>query len=96
MAENPRPVDVSTGGQRQATQDIEGPDIEYKYIVHIRAFETFRNKIGSVGVRIPETSSHVSFTSSRRLDLRAYRDKRIIWSYSIIKVTRNEEVVEEG
>ena len=52
--------------------------------------------MGTIGVRIPETSSHVSFTSTKRLDLRAYRDKRIIWSYSIIKVTRNEDVIEEG
>ena len=89
-------MDVSTDGQRQAIQDTERPDTEYKYIVHVRALETFRNKMGTIGVRIPETSSHVSFTSSKRLDLRAYRDKRIIWSYSIIKVTRNEDVVEEG
>jgi hypothetical protein len=89
-------VDVPTGGQRQVTQDTESPDTEYKYIVHVRAAETFRNKVGAVGVRITETSSHVSFTSSKRLDLRAYRDKRIIWSYSIIKVTRNEDVIEEG
>ncbi len=75
----------------------EGPDTEYNYIVHVRAFETFRNLIRQVGVSIPETAgSHVSFTSARRLNMKAYKERGLVWSYSVIRVRKVEEVVEEG
>ena len=87
---------ASTNAQRQAEQDKERPDTEYKYIVHVRALETFRNIMAIASVHIPDTSSHVSFTSGKRLDLKACKEKGVIWSYSTIRVTRNEDVVEEG
>jgi hypothetical protein len=75
----------------------EGPDTEYKYIANIKAFETFRNIVRGQGVSMPETGGgNVSFTSPKRLDMKAYKDGGLLWSYSVIRVRRVEEVVEEG
>ena len=71
-------------------------DVEYRYIVHVRAWETFRNMMRREGIIIPEGSHHVSFTCGKRLNMKGHRQNGLIWSYSIIKVTRNEDVIEEA
>jgi hypothetical protein len=86
-------MDVQTKG----VLDVERLDTEYKYIVHMRGLETFRNVMRQEGINIPETSNpHTSFTSTKRLDMKSYKENGLVWSYSIIRVTRNEDVIEEG
>lgn len=79
-----------------STREVGGLDTEYNYIAHVRALETFANQISRLGVSIPDKSAHVSFTSSKRLDMRSLKDRGLVWSYSIIRVRKNEEVIEEG
>ncbi len=76
----------------------EGQDTEFKYIADVRAFETFRNVLRREGVAMPETGrvGNLSFTSSKRLDMRAYKERGLISSYSIIRVRKVEDVIEEG
>ena len=45
---------------------------------------------------IPEGSHFVSFTSTKRIYMKGHRDNGLVWSYSIIKVARTEDVIEEG
>ena len=83
--------------QAEGVREVERLDTEYKYIVHVRGLETFRNVMRQEGIGIPETSNpHASFTSTRRLDMKSYKESGMIWSYSMIRVTRNEDVIEEG
>ena len=83
--------------QTEGVRDVERLDIEYKYIVHVRGLETFRNVMRQEGINIAETSNpHTSFTSTKRLDMKSYKGNGLIWSYSMIRVTRNEDVIEEG
>jgi len=90
---NVAPMDVQATGVR----DVESLDTEYKYIVHVRGLETFRNVMRQEGINIPETSNpHASLTSTKRLDMKSYKENGLVWSYSIIRVTRNEDVIEEG
>jgi hypothetical protein len=86
-------MDVQTKG----VHDVERLDTEYKYIVRVRGLETFRNLMRREGISIPETSNpHTSFTSTKRLPMKSYKEDGLIWSYSVIRVIRNEDVVEEG
>jgi hypothetical protein len=71
-------------------------DVEYRYIVHIKAWETFVNMMRREGIIIPEGSHFVSFTSTKRLYMKGHRDNGLVWSYSIIRVARSEDVIEEG
>ncbi len=77
-------------------QEPKGPEIEFKYIVDIRTLETFANQMGRQGVIIPRESLRASFYSPKRLEMRAYKDRGLIWSYSIISVSKTEERIEEG
>ncbi len=72
------------------------PDIEYEYVVHVKAMEAFANAMSRQGVPVPEQSAYVSFASPRRLDMKAYKAKGLIWSYSVIRVRKDGEVIEEG
>jgi hypothetical protein len=75
----------------------EGLDTEFKYIASIRAFETFRNQVRQEGISIPETGGgHISFSSGKRLNMRAYKARGLVWSYSIIRVRKLEDLIEEG
>ncbi len=70
--------------------------VEYRYIVHTKAFETFTNLLRTQGINIPEKSARLSFKSRMLLDMRQMKEKGLLWSYSIIRVRSAEEVVEEG
>jgi ribosomal protein S14 len=48
------------------------------------------------GIIIPDKSTHVSFTSPKRLDMRSFKERGLIRSYSISRVRFREEVVEEA
>jgi hypothetical protein len=83
--------------QAKSVRDVERLDTEYMYIVHMAGLETFRNVMRQEGINIPETSNpHTSFTSSKRLPMKSYKENGLVWSYSIIRVTRSEDVIEEG
>jgi hypothetical protein len=77
-------------------QKGEAIDTEFKYIVQVRAFETFRNTLRREGLAMPETVvNNLSFASSKRLDMKSYKARGLIWSYSIIRVRKVEDVIEE-
>lgn len=79
-----------------AVRELETPDIEYRYIVHVKAIEAFGNRMRREGTIIPEGPAHVSFSTNKRLDMKELREDGLIWSYSIIRVTRAEDILEEG
>ena len=72
------------------------PETEYRYNVRVRALEAFANLLARLGIRIIDQSSYVSFTSPRLLNMKQFEQTGLIWSYSIARVQRNEELVEEG
>lgn len=74
----------------------EGPDTEFQYVVDVRAVETFVNQMARVGIIIPDKSSRARFASPRRLDMKSLKQRGLIWSYTVIRVRYNEEVIEEG
>lgn len=82
--------------RNKPTERVQGPEIEYQYIAHLRAAETFANVVSRVGIKIPGNSAHVSFTSPRRLDMRGFKEHGLVWSYSIIRVRKVADVIEEG
>ena len=78
-----------------SAESVEGPDIQYQYIVSIRAVETFVNLMAREGINM-ERSSNASFTLPRRLNMRAMKERGVLYSYSVIRVRRVEDVIEEG
>jgi hypothetical protein len=76
--------------------ELEELDTEYRYVVHVKAMEAFANRMRREAVVVPDGSSHISFATSRRLDMKHFKEDGLIWSYSIIKVRRDEDVIEEG
>ncbi len=75
----------------------EEPDIEYRYIVHVRAAETFFNWMERDGTLIPHSQSqHLRFSWPKLLDMKSLKERGLIWSYSVIQVQSVENVVEEG
>jgi hypothetical protein len=81
---------------RGALSNVPDLGVEYRYIVHVKAWETFVNMMRREGIIIPEGSHFVSFTSSNRIFMKGHKDNGLVWSYSIIKVARTEDVIEEG
>jgi hypothetical protein len=87
----------ATASSRQVpSRNFPERDVEYEYIVHVRVWETFLNIMRSEGIAIPGGSHHVSFTCGKRLNMKAHKQNALIWSYSIIRVIKNEDVIEEG
>ncbi len=82
--------------QRGPFPSIPDLGVEYRYIVHIKAWETFVNMMRREGIIIPEGSHFVSFTSMKRIFMKGHKENGLIWSYSIIRVARTEDVIEEG
>ncbi len=79
-------------GRSNATR----PDVEYRYIVHVRALETFVNRVRREGINIPDGAQRVSFASPKRLDLAQDKQNGLIWSYSVIERRYTEDLIEEG
>jgi hypothetical protein len=78
-----------------SAESVEGPDVQYQYIVNIRAIETFVNLMAREGINI-ERSSSASFTLPRRLNMRVLKERGVLYSYSVIRVRRVEDIIEEG
>jgi hypothetical protein len=78
-----------------SAESVEGPDVQYLYIVNIRAVETFVNLMAREGINM-ERSSNASFTLPRRLNMKVLKERGVFYSYSVIRVRRVEDVIEEG
>jgi hypothetical protein len=78
-----------------SAESVDGPDVQYQYIVNIRAIETFVNLMAREGINL-ERSSNASFTLPRRLNMRVLKERGVLYSYSVIRVRRVEDVIEEG
>lgn len=89
-------MEAQRSSSGEHVQEIPGLAPEYRYIVHIRALETLTNLLRREGISIPEGSMHVSFPANTRLNMKALKDMGLIWSYSVIRVRKDEEIVEEG
>jgi hypothetical protein len=83
-------------GQFARPSDLPRPDVEYKYIVSVRALEAFPNKVRREGINVPDSAQRLSFMSSKLLNLKEYKADGLIWSYSIIRRKTTEEVIEEA
>ncbi len=76
---------------------LDGLVEEFQYHVNVRAKEAFINSIRKEGILMPEMeSSDLTFPSYRLLDMKSYKERGILWSYSIVRVRRSEEIIEEG
>ncbi len=73
---------------------------EYRYIVETVAAETFTNLMLREGIDVMRaqlaSQPQRVFTCDRLLDMRVLKERGIISSYSIIKIVRTEELVEQG
>ncbi|MDA4117170.1 MAG: hypothetical protein OK455_02380 [Thaumarchaeota archaeon] len=69
---------------------------EYKYTAEVRAWETFSNVMRRHGVTLPEGDRTVTFTSKNLIDMKRMKEMRLIWSYSITKVVRTSQLIEQG
>jgi hypothetical protein len=72
---------------------------EYEYRVEAQALETFTNLMRFQGVSMPwggPANGIIVFTSDRLLNMRRLKERGIIKSYTIIRLTRRDEVIEEG
>jgi hypothetical protein len=74
----------------------EEPD-GYEYIVDVKAKETFRNTLRGMGISAREGDGRkVAFTSERLIDLKAMKERGLLWSYAVAKVKRVKELLEVG
>jgi hypothetical protein len=76
--------------------DVGIPDHEYRYLVKPRALETFVNLMKHEGIIITDPSATLSFPSPRILDMKSLKERGVLWSYTIIRITKNEELIEIG
>jgi len=76
--------------------DALGADTEYQYFVHVKALDTFANLIRPYGIVTNQAvlTPHLVFTSRRRLNMKEFKDKGLIRSYSIVR--RNDKIIEQG
>jgi hypothetical protein len=69
---------------------------EYAYMVVPAALETFRNLMLREGIITAWDNKRITFTSEKLLNLRRCKERGIIKSYTISKLSRKGETVEEG
>ena len=69
---------------------------EYAYTVVPAALETFRNLMFREGIITAWDDKRITFTSEKLLNLRRLKERGIIKSYTISKLSRKGETVEEG
>ena len=69
---------------------------EYAYTVVPAASETFRNLMLREGITTAWDSKRITFTSDKLLNMRRLKERGIIKSYTISKLSRKGETVEEG
>ncbi len=70
---------------------------EYVYHVDVRANEAFANAVRREGVNLPDVAlGRIVFSHEGLLDMKSYKRRGLIWSYSIVRIVRNEEEIERG
>ena len=69
---------------------------EYEYTVNVSALETFRNHLEKNGVGVTEVGNKTVFTAWKRLNMKALKERGTIRSYSIVRLRRHKQLVEEG
>jgi hypothetical protein len=69
---------------------------EYAYTVVPAALETFRNLMLREGITTAWDTKSITFTSDKLLNMRRLKERGIIKSYTISKLSRKGETVEEG
>lgn len=88
------------GRQNESFDDTQSLSTEYQYFVHAKELGTFADLIRKEGVPIPRSrkslTPHMVFSSPKRLDMRIYKDDGLIWSYSIVKLKKSDQIVEQG
>lgn len=85
-------------GQRsERTASSQLPGVEYQYVVHVKAMEALANTLSPLGIMIPQASfPKVTFRASRLLPMKQYKERGLVWSYTITRIRFQEEIVEEG
>jgi hypothetical protein len=69
---------------------------EYAYTVVPAALETFRNLMLREGIVTVWENKRITFASDKLLNMRRLKEIGIIKSYTISKLSRKRETVEEG
>ena len=62
----------------------------------VRAVETFKNTMAKQGIEIPVVEKVTRFNSSRRLDMKALKQRGVISAYTVVRATTTRVLVEEG
>jgi hypothetical protein len=81
-------IDFSSG--KKARMD------EYEYRVEASAVETFGNLMRREGIVTAWLNPIIIFTSDKLLNMRRLKERGIIKSYTIVRLTRKDEIIEEG
>lgn len=79
----------------QESAHLSDDSQEFEYTADVRAWETFRNQLRSLGVTVRE-GNPVTFRFSRLLDMRAMKQKGLLRSYKISKIAVIRQVIETG
>ncbi len=82
--------------ETRAAQFPDGLGEEYRYSVRVRALETFANVMDRMGIVIQRDSPLVTFTSVKHIDLRAFKERGLVWSYTVVRRRYEEQTVEEA
>ncbi len=72
------------------------PD-EFEYDVHLKAREAFINALRNEGVLLPQVETeYLTFSSEKSIDMKGYKKKGMIWSYTIARLHKTKEIIERG
>ncbi len=71
-------------------------EVYYEYSVEPAAAETVTNLMRREGITVGFDGSMMVFTGDRLLDMRKLKARGVIRSYTITKLVRSYQVVEEG
>ncbi len=70
---------------------------EFEYHVHIRAKEAFINSLRNEGVLLPQVETDdLTFTLDRLIDMKNYKKRGLVWSFTTARVRKTKEIIEEG
>jgi hypothetical protein len=88
----------TTRGQVEPPRRESASEAEYQYFVHAKALDAFIDTIRKQRVLLPErnVTPHLMFTSPQKLDMKSCKENGLIWSYSIVRLHRDQGLVERG
>jgi len=70
---------------------------EFEYHVHVRAKEAFINSLRNEGINLPQTDAEdLSFSSEKLIDMKTYKKRGMVWSYTVARLHKTKEIIEEG